>query len=136
MKSVFFYGLFMDDDLLKEKGFHPSNGKIAFAKGYGLRIGEKAALVQSASESSYGIVMSLNEAEIDKLYSAPGVSEYLPEHIEVTEQNGNTYKVLCYNLPLSKLSGSNKEYAKSLSEAAKKMGLPKTYIDQILSQAE
>ena len=77
----------MDDDLLKEKGFHPSNGKIAFAKGYDLRIGEKAALVQSASESSYGIVMSLSEEEIDKLYSAPGVSEYVPEHIEVTEQN-------------------------------------------------
>lgn len=126
----------MDDDLLKGRGFHPSNGKLAFAKGYGLRIGEKATLVQSPSESSYGIVMSLTEEEINKLYSAPGVSEYLPEHIEVTEENGNTYRVLCYNLPLSKLSGSNKAYAKLLSVAAKKMGLPKTYISQILSWAE
>lgn len=133
---MFFYGLFMDVDLLKGKGFHPSDVKIAFAKGYGLKIGEKATLVKSASESSYGIVMNLTEEEIDKLYSAPGVSEYLPEHIEVTELNGNSHGVLCYNLPLSKLSGSNKEYAKSLSLAAQKMGLPKAYINQILSWAE
>ena len=126
----------MDVDLLKGKGFHPSNVKIAFAKDYGLKIGEKATLVKSASECSYGVVMNLTEEEIERLYSAPGVSEYLPEHIEVTEQNGNTCRVLCYNLPLSKLSGSNKEYAKSLAVAARKMGLPKIYINQILSWAE
>ena len=136
MKSVFFYGLFMDDDILRSKGFHPSDGKIAVAKGYGLRIGEKATLVQSSSECSYGIVMKLSEEEINSLYSAPGVSEYVPEQIEVTGQNGSTYKVICYNLPLSKLSGSNMEYAKSLSIAARKMGLPDTYVSQILAWAE
>jgi hypothetical protein len=33
MESVFFYGLFMDEDLLIGKGFHPSNKKLAFAIG-------------------------------------------------------------------------------------------------------
>ena len=126
----------MDDDILRSKGFHPSDGNIAVAKGYGLRIGEKATLVQSSSECSYGIVMKLSEEEINSLYSAPGVSEYVPEQIEVTGQNGSTYKVICYNLPLSKLSGSNREYAKSLSIAARKMGLPDTYVSQILAWAE
>lgn len=135
MKSVFFYGLFMDDDILINKGFKPSNKKLAFANGYGLRIGEKATLVKSASEISYGIVMDLNEDEIEHLYSSPGVSDYEQEQIEVTDKDGNTYKVECYNLPISKLSGSNKEYAKSLSIAAQKMGLPKSYIEQILTWA-
>ena len=133
MKSVFFYGLFMDEELLISKGFHPSNKRLAFAKGYGLRIGEKATLVKSASESSYGIVMDLSENEIERLYSAPGVSDYLPEQTEVTDKAGNSYKVLCYILPVSRLSGSNKEYAKSLSVVAQKMGLPQTYIEQIMT---
>ena len=133
MKSVFFYGLFMDEDLLTGKGFHPSNRKLAFANGYGLRVGEKATLVKSVSESSYGIVMDLSEDEIERLYSAPGVSDYVPEQIEVTDKDRNTYKVQCYNLPISKLTGSNREYAKSLSAAAQKMGLPKSYVEQILT---
>ena len=136
MKSVFFYGLFMDEDLLIGKGFHPHNKKLAFANGYGLKIGEKATLVKSASESSYGIVMDLSEDEIERLYSAPGVSEYVPEQIEVTDKDGNTFKVQCYNLPISKLTGSNKEYAKALSVAAQKMGLPKSYVEQILTWAK
>lgn len=133
MKTVFFYGLFMDEDLLRGKGFHPSNGRVAYARSYGLRIGEKATLVKSASENSYGIVMELSNEELDSLYSAPGVTEYVPEPIEVTELDGTSYKVTCYNLPISKLTGSNKEYAESLSVTAQKMGLPGSYIDQILS---
>ena len=136
MKSVFFYGLFMDEDMLIGKGFHPSNRKLAFANGYGLRIGEKATLVKSVSESSYGTVMDLSEDEIERLYSAPGVSDYVPEQIEVTDKDGNTYKVQCYNLPISKLTDSNREYAKSLSVAAQKMGLPKSYVEQILTWAK
>ena len=136
MKSVFFYGLFMDEDLLTGKGFHPSNRKLVFAKGYGLRIGEKATLVKSESEISYGIVMDLSEDEIENLYSSPGVTDYVQEDIEVTDFDGNTYNVQCYNLPVSKLTGSNSEYAKSLSVAAQKMGLPKSYINQILTWAK
>ena len=136
MKSVFFYGLFMDEDLLTGKGFHPSNRKLASANGYGLRIGEKATLVKSESEISYGIVMDLSEDEIENLYSSPGVTDYVQEDIEVTDFDGNTYNVQCYNLPVSKLTGSNSEYAKSLSVAAQKMGLPKSYINQILTWAK
>ena len=136
MKTIFFYGLFMDDDLLREKGFHPTTGKIAFAEGYGLRIGERATLIKSESERSYGIVMNLSEEEAESLYSGPSVSEYVPEQVEVTELNGTTCKVTSYNLPISKLSGSNREYAKSLSVAAQKMGLPQTYINEILTWAE
>ena len=126
----------MDEDLLIGKGFHPSNRKLAFANGYGLRIGEKATLVKSVSESSYGIVMDLSEHEVERLYSAPGVSDYVPEKIEVTDKDGNTYIVQCYNLPVSNLTSSNREYAMSLSLAAQKMGLPKSYVEQILTWAK
>lgn len=136
MKAIFFYGLFMDIDLLKGKGFTPTAEKLAYAEGYGLRIGERATLVKAEFERAYGIVMNLSEEEAETLYSGPGVSEYVPEEIYVTEAIGVRYKATVYNLPTSKLTGSNEEYAKSLCVAAKKMGLPETYINEILSWAE
>ena len=133
MTPVFFYGLFMDAALLREKGLHPTAGKIAWADGYGLRIGARATLVRAESERAYGVVASLTRDELDRLYSGPGVSEYLPEQLEVCDQSGGKTTVLCYNLPLSKLAGSNPEYAKALAVAAEKCGMPASYVEEILS---
>jgi hypothetical protein len=41
--EVFFYGLFMDEELLRGKGLEPEGGEIAAIDGFGRR----AALVQS-----------------------------------------------------------------------------------------
>jgi hypothetical protein len=45
--EVFFYGLFMDEELLHGKGLEPEGGEIAVIEGFALRIGQRAALVQS-----------------------------------------------------------------------------------------
>jgi len=45
--EVFFYGLFMDEELLRGKGLEPEGGEIAVIDGFALRIGHRAALVQS-----------------------------------------------------------------------------------------
>ncbi|MFQ5688610.1 MAG: gamma-glutamylcyclotransferase family protein [Candidatus Scalindua sp.] len=136
MKPIFFYGLFMDDELLREKGFNPTFGKIAYVDGYGLRIGERATLVKSEGERSYGLVMELREEELEQLYSDSSVSDYVPELVEATDLNGAIANVYSYNLPISKLSGSNKSYAKSLSVVAQKKGLPQNYINEILTWAK
>ena len=43
--DVFFYGLFMDEDLLREKGLNPQRAALASVDGLALRIGKRAALV-------------------------------------------------------------------------------------------
>jgi len=45
--EVFFYGLFIDKELLGGKGLEPEGGEIAAIDGFALRIGQRAALVQS-----------------------------------------------------------------------------------------
>jgi len=45
--EVFFYGLFMDEELLRGKGLEPEGGEISAIDGFALRIGQRAALVQS-----------------------------------------------------------------------------------------
>ena len=131
MKSVFFYGLFMDKDLLNEKGFNPSSPTLAHIKGYGLRIGERATLVKSEGECAYGLIMSLEEEELDILYGENSVSDYIPENLTATNSNNENIHVTSYNLPLEKLTGENKEYARSLAIVARRVGLPSEYLVEI-----
>lgn len=136
MKTIFFYGLFMDESLLASKGIHPQPGVTATAQGFGLRIGQRASLVASPLEHAYGVVMALNDADADRLYSGEGVSDYVPETLEVTDAAGNVYPAICYNLPLEMLTGSNSDYARALARVAREKGFPDSYIEQILSWAE
>ena len=121
----------MDQDLLVEKGLNPSNPRKGYVAGMGLRIGRRATLVRSQKERAYGIVMQLSEDESTALYSEESVSDYMPEQVVVTLNSGVHLEAICYNLPEHLLSGSNREYARSLIQVAKKTGLPKSYVDVI-----
>ena len=131
MKSVFFYGLFMDDDVLKDKGLNPQNLKRAYLTGFGLRIGERATLERSEEERSYGTLIQLESDELEKLYGSDGVSDYVPQTVLVTEMNGVTIKAVSYILPAENISGRNSEYAITLAGIAKKLDLPEGYIKEI-----
>ena len=133
MKSVFFYGLFMDESLLREKGYNPTNPIQAYVDGYGLRIGERATLVQSEGERAHGTVMTLKEQEIHDLYGEESVADSAPQDIEVTSLANKLIKTVVYNLPMENLSGKNVQYARALALVAKKVGLPSSYIKEIES---
>ncbi len=133
MKSVFFYGLFMDESILKDKGFHPTSPVLAYIDGYCLRIGERATLIKSTGQRAYGALMDLSEKELNKLYSEPSVADYIPEHVTAHKIEGGTKNVLLYNLRKEKLAGKNKDYAISLTEVAKKIGLPQSYVNEVES---
>jgi hypothetical protein len=131
MISVFFYGLFMEEALLKEKGFYPTKPVLGYVDGYGLRIGERATLVKSIEQRAYGAIMSLSQEQLSRLYGEPSVADYLPEEITVTTFNKETLKVVVYILPVRKLAGQNKQYARRLAITASEAGLPKEYIQEI-----
>jgi hypothetical protein len=131
MKSVFFYGLFMDKDLLSEKGLNPKNVRQACLTGFGLRIGERATLEQSQEECSYGTVIELESNEVESLYSGESVADYVPYPMKITDSNGETIDAISYILPMEKVSGTNSTYAGNLTVIAKKLGLPEDYIKEI-----
>ena len=131
MKTVFFYGLFMDVDLLKVKGLNPSNPELVCVEGYGLRIGERATLEASAGEHAFGSIMELDDEELAVLYGEKSVADYVPEQLVATGMQGKSLEVTSYILPMEKVTGSNSEYAGLLALAARKVGLPDDYIDEI-----
>lgn len=130
--DVFFYGLFMDPQLLESKGIRPVDIRLAAVPGFGLRIGTRAALVPTPAGEVHGVLMKLSHADLAKLYSEPGVRAYRPEAVLAVAGNGETVAALCYNLPEPPSPAErNAEYASKLRSLAQRVGLPGDYVASI-----
>lgn len=130
--DAFFYGLFMEEALLRKRGLHPSAVRQGHVRGYGLRIGNRATLVPSVGEQVYGIVMSLPMDDLSTLYAEPSVAAYRPEAVLVHLDDGPAVPALCYNLPTPpEPDERNPDYAANLRALATRLALPASYIESI-----
>jgi gamma-glutamyl AIG2-like cyclotransferase len=130
--DVFFYGLFMDQQLLEGKGVRPVDVRVATVSGFRLRIGARAALVPAPAADVHGVLMKLTHAELDRLYSEPSVEAYRPEPVLAVDHSGATVAALCYNLPEPPAPAEhNPDYAAKLRALAQRVGLPSDYVTSI-----
>ncbi len=138
MSKIFFYGLFMDQTLLVEKGLHPETIGPAVLSDYRIHIGERATLLPSASSRAYGIVMELSEQEADALYSEPSVRAYKRERVQVALLASNeVVEADCYNLPRELgLAGANPAYANKLSRLVEALDFDSAYVQEIAAFGE
>lgn len=130
--DVFFYGLFMDQELLRSKGLDPQGAELAWVEGFALRIGQRAALLPRTGSKVHGVVMSLTLAELDQLYSEPSVQAYQPQAVLVHLASGGVAGALCYNLGQPPSADErNPDYAAKLRALGAKIGLPTHYVASI-----
>ncbi|HEV7905246.1 MAG TPA: gamma-glutamylcyclotransferase family protein [Pyrinomonadaceae bacterium] len=130
--DVFFYGLFMDEALLREKGMKPANRRVASVENFSLVIGARATLVPCEGRTAHGVVFSLTHAEVDALYAEASVSVYRPEAVAARLADGSVVPALCFNLPVPPASGErNPQYAAKLKSLAGRIGLPPVYVASI-----
>jgi hypothetical protein len=130
--DVFFYGLFMDEELLQGKGLSPQDAEVGSVRGMSLRIGQRAALIPDPAGQAYGVIMSLTMDELERLYSEPGVQAYRPQPVLVHAASGGVVSALCYNLPEPPPpDAQNAEYATKLRAVARRAGLPEDYVASI-----
>jgi hypothetical protein len=135
--DIFFYGLFMDDALLREKGLNPVNRRVAFVENFSLLIGARATLVPRPSQTVHGVLFSLTHAEVDALYGEASVSAYRPEAVFAQLADGSIIPALCFNLPVPPSAEErNPQYAQKLRELAERIGLPQSYVSSIQSKAQ
>ena len=130
--EVFFYGLFMDEALLREKGLRPEGRRLASVEDFRLVIGERATLVPCEGRVAHGVLFSLTRSEIETLYSEESVRVYRPEVVNARASDGRVTQALCFNLPAPPSDVErNTLYASRLRELAERLGLPAEYVSTI-----
>jgi hypothetical protein len=128
----FFYGLFMDVDLLREKQVTPVHPRPAYVDGFVLRIGARATLLPSPEARAYGMLISLTHRELSQLYSAPGLDHYRPEAVLARTLEGESVPALCYNLLEAPLPHErNPEYAARLQAVLRRLNFPPDYVASV-----
>lgn len=127
--DAFFYGLFMDVEVLREAGVAPINPRRGYVDGFALRIGRRATLLPSAGARAYGMLFALTCSELDRLYARPGLEQYHPEAVLVQPLKGTPTPALCYNLREAPRPGElNSEYAAQLRRALMRLEFPPEYV--------
>jgi Gamma-glutamyl cyclotransferase, AIG2-like len=130
--EVFFYGLFMDEAVLREKGLSPEGRRAAWVENFRLVIGQRATLVPREGGEAHGVLFSLTRGEVDALYSEESVSAYRPEAVCAQLADGSVVPALCFNLPAPPSPEErNPVYASKLRRLAERLGLPADYVSSI-----
>ncbi len=130
--DIFFYGLFMDREVLRESGVLAENPRRACVEGFRLCLGQRATLVPSTEARAYGVVFELTHLELERLYTAPGLEAYRPEAVIADLLQGGTLPALCYNLPEAPDAGeADARYAEKLRAVLGDLDFPAHYIEAI-----
>ena len=127
--DAFFYGLFMDVDVLRESKVAPGNPRRAYVADFALRIGQRATLLPAAGARAYGMLIALTHRELERLYTAPGLEQYRPEAVLAQTLGGTLVPALCYNLREAPAAHErNPDYATRLQGVLSKLNFPPEYI--------
>ena len=97
---TFFYGSFMNSDVLAKADVHPTQRQMARLDGWELKIAPRATLIPAQGGSVFGILAQLTHSDIDKLYTRDwfGFGTYLPEAVIVTDAAARELSSVLYRL--------------------------------------
>ncbi len=124
LHEVFFYGLYMNPAILREKGVEPRQPRKATLADYALRIADRATLLRTPGALTHGMLYALTHAEIDTLYAGAGLDAYRAEAVLVQTDNGAVAALCCNLLQPPGEDESNPEYTQRLRQTLKELGLP------------
>lgn len=124
-RDFFFYGLFMDEGILRDKGVNPLRPRKALVPGYRLQIGRRALLVPQFGARAFGMVFALTDREIAALYAEAGLELYRPESVLASFADGTFAAVTTFNLgEAHAVSEPNLDYAAKLRVVFERLGFP------------
>lgn len=146
--DVFFYGLYMDPDLLRQRQVSIHNPRFAILPDYQLRLGNKASLLRVPGRFSIGMLYSMTHAHLHALYWGAGLDAYGAEAVmlrvvdesiqgfeslsEAISHYGNLDRIsmdsvaaLCCNLIVPPASDeSNPVYRENLISVMRRLQIP------------
>jgi hypothetical protein len=133
---VFFYGSYINFDVLREVGLFPDQHEVARLSGFDIRIAPRANLVRSDEHSVWGIIATATHEELGRLYAhAKDVlgETYLPEAVLVETRDGALRPAITYLCPDMEPRPADPSYVSRIAEPARKFGFPDWYVARLES---
>ncbi len=129
---VFFYGSFINLDVLMEVDLVPDGYRLARLLGWDLRIAPLATLEPKDTAAVYGIVVESTHAELERLYAQDWVGAYLPEAVLI-DIDGEFLPALTYIKWDYESGSAAPDYVERIAGPAEKLDFPQWYVDHIRS---
>ena len=137
LRDVFFYGLYMDPELLRGQGIEPGTPRRAHIDGFALHIGARATVVPRGDARVHGMVYTLDAEALRKLYAIPGLEAYRPEGVLAWVEGDAPRPVLCFRLAQAPAAlERNEDYARRLRQVLVRLGFPLDYVASVASTAD
>lgn len=135
---TFFYGSYINLDVLREVDLVPQRVEVARLPGYDIAIRPLANLVPSARHTVYGILATATHGELERLYAHArdvlgGV--YLPRAVLAFTEQGQAEPALCYIAPELPPLPAKQDYVERIAAPARAYGFPDWYIERLESFA-
>ena len=131
---TFFYGSYMNADVLQEVDYTPAEVEVARLAGFDIRIRPRANLVRSDQHLVYGILATGTHTELDRLYRhAKDIlgEVYLPEAVLAETLDGKFRPALCYICPAMVDRPASEDYIHRIIVPARQYGFPLWYIQRL-----
>lgn len=135
MPYAFFYGGYMNPEVLRGFGASPENCEAGYVDGLELTVGPLANLEEKEGARAYGLLARLSHDDLDKLYGGDTAAlqgaVYLPEAVLVHTKEGLAVPAMTYVCPALSGASPDPEYVAKLVIAAEGLRLPANYISHI-----
>ena len=131
---VFFYGSYMNLDVLREVNFVPGAWKVARLAGFDISIRPRANLTRSDRDCVFGLLATATHAELERLYSHARDTlgaVYRPHPVLTETLDGKVRPALCYladDMAPTPVAG---DYLDRILGPAKAFGFPGWYIARL-----
>lgn len=133
---IFFYGTFMNSEILAEYKVFPTKVLAARLNGFRLNIRPRVNLLRDEKSCVYGAIAALPSGEIEILYSFILENfglKYFPEAVLAETLDGLFVPALCYIASEMKESPPAPDYIKQLAECVRQIKLPDWYAEYVES---
>jgi cation transport regulator ChaC len=129
---VFFYGSFINREVLAKGGFIPRGIQLARLSGFDIVIETLATLRRSDEHCVYGILCQGTHAELRQLYGQDWLgATYLPEAVVVETHYNQLTPALTYIAHVQPPSRPAEDYLDWIKNAAVDYGFPQWYLQRI-----
>lgn len=133
--AVFFYGSFMDREVLRQRGYEPTDLQVAKLWGFDIRF-RPLATIEPVEEHTcvYGLLATATHADLQRLYGEGMAASYRPEAVTVETIPGRQLPALVYIAwgPTAPLP--SRDYLEHLLGPAREFAFPEWYLEHLEAQ--